>query len=441
TIVGQLGTIHSAALQPGKSTRTMMNGETPHFNANFDEGQRQQGERSHSMHNMAVSHVKRTFFGTMYSFLDTLHMLAFNTAQQPDGSGSVPFGADDRSVASGMPLSPGSAQASGFGASASLQMPSTPPARNSGMSRRLSFNLPTKVEASSMTAAGRRYSMVESSRQDASKARSRHSSRSFYILATLSNLTAFRMFVVPDLLHSKAVRYVFKLDVADELPQLEKMLRRLDEMIFSYYIRDKSKQLSYIVHRGVLLGGFSWSTSEMPKDTQPYVSEALLYMVFTHAEIMDLISELGAGAEHHMVKQQPLTKRVFQVLTANLAQDMLECIRAIDSFSVGGMLQCVLETLVISQTLQMYLTPPTSECLRLLHSYVRSAFERTQERAKRVAAQQGRSVSEPPAGSLREVDGVALTGEHWDIIHKLLRDCTRRTQIQFRCFQQQTPSP
>ncbi|KAJ2338771.1 Exocyst complex component S5, partial [Coemansia sp. RSA 2671] len=235
-----------------------------------------------------------------------------------------------------------------------------------------------------------------------------------------------------------AVRYIFKLDVADELPQLEKILRRLDDMIFSYYIRDKTRELSLIVHRGVLMGGFSWLTTEMPKDTQPYVSEALLYMVFTHAEIMDLIAEVGAGAEHHMVKQQPLTKRVFQVLAASLAQDLLESIRAIDSFSEGGMLQCVLESLVISQTLQTYLTAPANECLRLLHSYVRSAFERAQEKAKKLATQQGRPSPQPAGGGLREVNGVSLTEEHWDIIQKLLRDCTRRTQIQFRCFQPPT---
>ncbi|KAJ1801902.1 hypothetical protein LPJ56_006320 [Coemansia sp. RSA 2599] len=137
-----------------------------------------------------------------------------------------------------------------------------------------------------------------------------------------------------------------------------------------------------------------------------------------------------------MVKQQPLTKRVFQVLTANLTQDLLECVRAIDSFSVGGMLQCVLETLVISQTLQMYLTAPSKECLRLLHSYVRAAFDRTQDRAKKIAAQQGRSMPDQQEGQLQEVDGVVLASEHWGIIQKLIRDCTRRTQIQFRCFQQ-----
>ncbi|KAJ2726691.1 Exocyst complex component S5 [Coemansia sp. Benny D115] len=444
TILSQLGTIHAAALQPGKSTRTMMQGQTPHFDASFDEGQRQQSERSHEMHDMAMVHVKHTFFGTMYSFLDTLHMLAFNTQPPSDMLGVTPFGYEDRHVPASVPVSPTSAQGATFGGgggSGSMQVPPMPSIRGSNGPRRLSFHLPAKSEAQAVMAAGRRHSMAEMGRQDQPKARNRHSGRSFYILATLSNLTAFRMFVVPDILHSKAVRYVFKLDVADELPQLEKNLRRLDDMIFSYYIRDKSRQLSSIVRHGVLMGGFSWSTTEMPKDTQPYVSEALLYLVFTHAEIMDLISELGAGAEHHMVKQQPLTKRIFQVLTAGLAQDLLESMRAIDAFSVGGMLQCVLEALVISQTLQMYMTPATSECLRLLHSYVRGAFERTQDRAKRVAAQHGRPMPESLDGSLREVDGVALTAKHWDIIHTLLRDCTRRTQIQFRCFQQQQPSP
>ncbi|KAJ2749490.1 Exocyst complex component S5, partial [Coemansia sp. BCRC 34490] len=244
------------------------------------------------------------------------------------------------------------------------------------------------------------------------------------------------LFVVPDLLHCKAIRHSFKLDLVDELPQMEKMLRRLDEMIFSYYIRDKAMQLSSIVNHGVLMGGFSWSTTELPKDTQPYVSEALLYMVFTHAEIMDLIAEVGAGEEHHMVKQQPLTKRVFQALAENLAQDMLESIRAIDSFSVGGMLQCILESLFISQTLQVYMTPGAKECFRLLYGYVRSAFERKQERAKKAAVQQGRPPPPQPTDNLREENGVFLSPQHWDIVNKLLRECTRRTQIQFRCFQQ-----
>ncbi|KAJ2707320.1 Exocyst complex component S5 [Coemansia sp. IMI 203386] len=438
TILMQLSTIHSAALKPGKSTRNMLQGQTPHFDPSFDEGQRQQNERSHEMHDMAISHVKRTFFGTMFSFLDTLHVLAFNTFPQADTHSSFSFGFDDRSGSSSVPISPTSAHAAGFGANTPLLSSPTPFGRSGVVSRRLSFNLPAKGDAvsSALSGTNRRHSMFENGRLDQGKARTQHNNRSFYILATLSNLTAFRMFVVPDLLHSKAVRHVFKIDVADELPQLEKILRRLDDMIFSYYIRDKTKQLSSIVHRGVLLGGFSWSTTELPKDTQPYVSEALLYLVFTHAEMMDLISELGAGAEHHMVKQQPLTKRVFQVLTTNLTQDLLECVRAIDSFSVGGMLQCVLETLVISQTLQMYLTAPSKECLRLLHSYVRAAFDRTQDRAKRIAAQQGRPMPDQQEGDLQEVGSVVLASEHWSIIHKLIRDCTRRTQIQFRCFQQ-----
>ncbi|KAJ1765850.1 Exocyst complex component S5 [Coemansia sp. RSA 2523] len=413
TIMGKLGAIYAVSLQPGKSTRTMSQGQTPHFDANFDEGQRQQSERSHKMHDMAMAHVKRTFFGTMYSFLDALHVLAFSTQPQSDGSntGSAVSGSGS---AVALPL------AQRFGAGSTQ--------------RRLSFNLPAKNDASNELAPGRRHSLADPGRPDQARSAS-HNTRSFFVLATLCNMTAFRLFVVPDLLHTKAIRNTFKLEVADELAHLEKLLRRLDDMIFSYYIRDKAKQLSSIVRRGVLMGGFSWSTTEMPKDAQPYVSEALLYLVFTHAEIMDLISEVGAGAEHHMVKQQPLTKRVFQMLTVNLAQDLLESIRAIDAFSEGGMLQCVLEAMVISQTLQTYMTAPATECFRLLYAYVRSAYDRSQERARKLAVQQGRPAPESGTGDLREIDGVTLASSHWEIIRRLLRDCTRRTQIQFRCFQ------
>ncbi|KAJ2078072.1 Exocyst complex component S5 [Coemansia sp. RSA 988] len=413
TITGQLGTIHAMSLQPGKSTRTMMQGQTPHFDANFDEVQRQQSERSHKMHDMALAHVSCTFFGTMYSFLDTLHALAFGAGGQGSMSAVLPA----------TPLQMEALGAPMFDSSGSARR------------RRLSFNLPGRGDVDSEAVTRRRHS-IDGSEQDGSR---RRGERSFYVLATLCNLTAFRLFVVPDLLHSKAVRYTLKLDVADELRSLERLLRRLDEMIFSYYVRDKSQQLGAIVRRGVLMGGFSWATTEMPRDTQPYVSEALLYLVFTHAEIMDLIAEVGAGAEHHMVKQQPLTKRVFQVLTANLAQDLLECVRAIDTFSVGGMLQCVLEALVISQTLQMYMTAPATECFRLLHTYVRAVFDRSQERARKLASQQGRALPAPEPSDLREEDGVRLSPAHWDLVHKLMRDCTRRTQIQFRCFQHSPP--
>ncbi|KAJ2454407.1 Exocyst complex component S5 [Coemansia sp. RSA 2336] len=395
TVLGQLGAIHAVALQPSKGSHAA-HGQTPHFDATFDEGQRQQSERSHKMHDMAMAHVKRTFFGSMYAFLDSLHVLVFNTQAQDGASGNGRLLSDSSSSV--------------------LQRP-----QSGKPQRRLSFNSPPKADANSELAARRRHSIAE-----VGSGRNTHS---FHVLATLCNLTAFRLFVVPDLLHAKAVRYTFRLDMADELPRLELLLRRLDDMIFSFYICDKARELSAIVRRGVLMGGFSWTTAEMPRDPQPYVSEALLYLVFIHAEIMDLIAEVGAGGEHHMVKQQPLTKRVFQVLTANLAQDMLESIRAIDAFSEGGMLQCVLEAQVIQQTLQSYMTAPATECFRLLYAYVRAAYDRAQERARKLAAQQGRAAPEPASGDTREINGVKLTTAHWDIIRKLLRDCTRRTQI------------
>ncbi|KAJ1954841.1 Exocyst complex component S5, partial [Dipsacomyces acuminosporus] len=128
TLIGQLGAIHAAALQPGKSTRTLAQGQTPHFNADFDEGQRQQSERSHQLHDMAVSHTKRTFFGTMYSFLDTLHVLAFNT---------MPYGAGDGN---------GGVSAAAGARPSSSSLAQQSPLAKSMLPRRLSFNLPSKSD-------------------------------------------------------------------------------------------------------------------------------------------------------------------------------------------------------------------------------------------------------------------------------------------------------
>ncbi|KAJ2838727.1 hypothetical protein J3B02_006342, partial [Coemansia erecta] len=178
TILTQLSTIHSAALKPGKSTRNMLQGQTPHFDPSFDEGQRQQNERSHEMHDMAINHVKSTFFGTMYSFLDTLHVLAFDTSPQPDANGAFSFGFDERSGTSSVPISPSSIQTAGFGiGSAPLQSPPTSFARSSVISRRLSFNLPAKgdsVVSSSLSGTSRRHSMFENGRADRGKPRNRH---------------------------------------------------------------------------------------------------------------------------------------------------------------------------------------------------------------------------------------------------------------------------
>ncbi|KAJ1935470.1 Exocyst complex component S5, partial [Linderina macrospora] len=344
TITQQLGTLHMAALQPRKGGRAQGTAAAAQFGAGFDEGQRVQGERSREMTELAVRHVKHTFFGTLYSFLDTLHVLAFSTLPPSEAAMQALSTALPYSVSSAL-----SVQATG--------------------KRRQSFSLPAKKQQQQQQLGWAALAASSNALPgEASRALARHNTRSFYILATLCNLTAFRMFVIPDLLHAQAIRHTFKLDVGGSLPQLEKLFRRLDELVFGYYVRDRASQLSQIVRRGVLLGGVSWATHGMPRDSQPYVAEALLFLVFTHAELMDMIGEVG-GAEHHSVRMQPLARRVFEKLTACLAQDLLENVRRVDVFSEGGMLQCVLEAMVVRRTLAEYLTPSALESFRLLHAY------------------------------------------------------------------------
>ncbi|KAJ1935842.1 Exocyst complex component S5, partial [Linderina pennispora] len=280
TIIRQLGTLHAAALQPRKGGRAPQQ----QFDAGFDEGQRAQGERAREMNDLAVAHVKHTFFGTLYGFLDTLHMLAFKTQ----------------------------------------------PVAEAGMLASLPYSVSSALSPQGAAAEGRRQSFRLAAKQSTEPSKARHSTRSFFLLASLCNLTAFRAYVIPDLLHAHAIRHVFKLEVGGSLQQLGKPFQRLDELVFGFYVGGRSAQLAQIVRRGVLLGGVSWATHAMPRDTQAYVAEALLFLVFTHAEVMDMIGEVGLGAEHHTVKHQPIARRVLEKLAADLLQEMLESVRRVD---------------------------------------------------------------------------------------------------------------
>ncbi|KAJ1945702.1 hypothetical protein EC988_005698, partial [Linderina pennispora] len=122
-------------------------------------------------------------------------------------------------------------------------------------------------------------------------------------------------------------------------------------------------------------------------------------------------------------------------LAADLLQEMLESVRRVDVFSEGGMLQSVLEAVFVRRTLADYMTPRALESFRLLHAYVRAVYSRAQAKARKQAAQQGLPVPEAGDDRLVERDGVTLSPEHWETVDHILRDCTRRTQIQFRCFQ------
>ncbi|OMH80731.1 hypothetical protein AX774_g5618 [Zancudomyces culisetae] len=223
---------------------------------------------------------------------------------------------------------------------------------------------------------------------------------------------AFRMLVLPDLLHSKAVRQVMSISLSSQIPQLERMFRRLDDLIFNSYIWTKSRQLGLVLKRGILMGGYSWATHEPVSGLRPYINESLLFLVFVHAEILDLVGEaiqsnpnsnsksnsrsnLNASTETSggglgdlssyspspssstsIGRQSVLIRRGFQTMLANIAQVMLSSYRYVDTFSYNGLVQACLEILFVIQTLAAYSSPSSNESFRLLFAYLSTTWKR-----------------------------------------------------------------
>ncbi|OMJ20065.1 ER lumen protein-retaining receptor [Smittium culicis] len=315
-----------------------------------------------------------------------------------------------------------------------------------------------------------------------------HLKENFCVLATLCNMQAFRMLVIPDLIHSKTVKSILSINLANYVPNLEKLFRKLDELVFGQYAWQKSEYLGVIIKRGILMGGFNWAnTQDDVKDILPYVNKALLYLVFVHAEILDLVSDTESSSMQFSkqgsindfskgkrnLSQQPLIKRVFQTLYADMLMSLTRSFRTVDSFSNKGLIQATLELLFISQTLSNYSSPATDECYRLLFGYLSQSYSKSLNKTgsksnQSVLSNSGSQISidsslqsknsnehdryqkssnntlglaadcqdEPvgPPDAFSIANPIKLLPRDWELISGLLRKCTRHTSIQFRCF-------
>jgi exocyst complex component 2 len=79
-----------------------------------------------------------------------------------------------------------------------------------------------------------------------------------------------------------------------------------------------------------------------------------------------------------------LVRRVIRELMSLLLQDLLNCYRKVDGFSMGGMLQATLETEFIHQSLRGFETPAISAAFKLIydsleHSRIKKEGDSTQE--------------------------------------------------------------
>src|SRR5690349_1588789 len=88
-------------------------------------------------------------------------------------------------------------------------------------------------------------------------------------------------------------------------------MKKLDNRLFSAYIKMKVKRISVIIKKGVLYSSMDWLTAERPTgmilefsvesnlkvviDVRGYVFDVLLELVVIHAEIHDISRRLVKG--------------------------------------------------------------------------------------------------------------------------------------------------
>lgn len=95
-------------------------------------------------------------------------------------------------------------------------------------------------------------------------------------------------------------------------------------------------------------------------DVQPYVHQALLSIVITHAQISST--------------SPAILSRVMAALVESFAADLLSCFRKIPSFCMGGMLQATLEVEFLHQTLGSNVSKTAGDTLQAVYGTIEKAY-------------------------------------------------------------------
>lgn len=93
---------------------------------------------------------------------------------------------------------------------------------------------------------------------------------------------------------------------------------------------------------------------------QPYVHQALLALVATHAQISSTAPAI--------------LPRVMSALVESFAADLLSSFRKISSFNMGGMLQATLEVEFLHQTLGSNVSKQAGDTLQAVYGTIEKAY-------------------------------------------------------------------
>lgn len=159
------------------------------------------------------------------------------------------------------------------------------------------------------------------------------------MLLTLSNLQALRTDVVPNL--TMQFENAFSVKLTEESKTIRDVLGQIDARLFQSCTRPAMEEVGNIIRAGILSA--DWEPKEKPTEVKPYVYEALLKLVFIHAQV----STTAASS---------LTSQVLSYLLEQMSREFLAGFRTRSRFPLAALMQATLDVEFAAQTLSQYTT-------------------------------------------------------------------------------------
>ncbi|UZJ51135.1 hypothetical protein CBS101457_000455 [Exobasidium rhododendri] len=218
------------------------------------------------------------------------------------------------------------------------------------------------------------------------------------ILLGVTNLSHLTRSIVPLLV--KQFHELYRVKMAEDLRTIDEVALELDKILFDDFIERKARIVSTIFENGILHSNIDWSGIPKPSLVHPFIYEALLSLVQTHAQV-------------RMVAK-PLVPRTITSLLETLAEVILNSFEKIPRFGMGGMLQATLEIEFTHQTLSQFVSPKAESSLKQIYQTISQKYVR----------QSGNKAIEEDASLQMELESVK----------KILISSRKATALEFLCF-------
>jgi exocyst complex component 2 len=175
--------------------------------------------------------------------------------------------------------------------------------------------------------------------------------RNVRMLLTLSNLSALKIDIVPQLIVQ--FENAFSVKLADESKQIKEVMTQIDGRLFQSFTKPYKDNLTRIVRNGV--SSPQWPpTGSRPTEARPYIYQALLGLVLVHTQVSTTASSL--------------TNQVIAFLLEAITKDLLEAFKQRQRYPLAQLMQATLDAEFVNQTMMVYKTKACEEYLTAIYT-------------------------------------------------------------------------